>query len=363
MRSSERMLGVSEDRKKAWKDFAVRKAYRLGVFELGRIIHRNKIPILCYHRFATAESNHGALQPRDFEAHLRYLTKRFTLISFKEMSYVRAGKAQFKNPLILTVDDGYRDFIEVALPLLEKYGASATFFVTTRFIDGEIWLWPDIVQYAIFNTNRDAIELPNSQCKLPLRTLADREKACDRVQRICKQISEEAKREFLAELPDRLGVRIPQRPPSEFRPATWEDLKSLCKARVEIGSHTLTHPILSRASLEQTEKEIGESKKRIERMLDCEVIAFSYPNGIVGDYAEEHKKILERSGYFCAVTVNLGFTTLDSDLFELNRIVAPYDIARFARQLSGIDRFRWQDGRGSARASLPESRFEEPISL
>jgi peptidoglycan/xylan/chitin deacetylase (PgdA/CDA1 family) len=234
----------------ALKESVVRNLSRLGLFELGRVMRRNKIAILCYHRFSSSAIPDRFLSLSLFESHLKYLKKRFTFISFKEMHHLLEGKLRVKNPLILTVDDGYKDFVDGAFPLLKRYQIPAALFVTTRFVDGEIWLWPDIVTYSIRNTSKTRVELPSSEPDLPLQTKVEKINARNRLVSICKQMGKEEKLQFLLDLAARLETRIPPEPPPEFQSVSWEDLRRLDKTLIEIGSHTLTHPILSRVSPE-----------------------------------------------------------------------------------------------------------------
>lgn len=320
---------------RAWKDLVVRNLCKLGLFELGRLMRRNKIPILCYHRFASTQWADGALSPELFDAHLRYLKKHFTPVSFRDVPSILSGRLCVKNPLILTVDDGYRDFVEAAVPLLRKHAIPATLFVTTRFIDGEIWLAPDIINYVIFRTSKMKADILGSRPEVPLQTLEDKRRACDKLLSFCKRLDEENKADVLSELADKLDVKVPPCPPSEFQPVSWKQLKEL-DGLIEIGSHTLTHPILSRVATDRAEIEIVESKKHIERNLDREVTAFAYPNGTHGDYAAREKEILRESGYRYAVTCNVGFNAFDADLLELNRVVVQHDFARFVKEVSGF---------------------------
>ena len=330
------------NRKTALKNLLLKGAYGVRLLELGRIMRRNKIANLCYHRFTSSAISDGALSLPLFESHLKYLKRRFTFVSFKDLQHLLEGRLRIKNALILTVDDGYKDFVDVALPVLKKYGVPATLFVTTRFVDGEIWLWPDIVTYSIRNTSKTKVELPNSEPDLPLQTPSEKIMARDRLLSLCKRLENEEKMRFLMELQDRLDTRIPQTPPAELRAVSWKDLKKLNKDLIEIGSHTLTHPILSRISLERAKNEIAESKKQIEQELDIEVKAFAYPNGFPEDYTDQNKEMVKDSGYRYAVSCNFGFNEYTSDMLELNRIVAPYDIPRFVQEVSGFENLKRQ---------------------
>lgn len=322
---------------KAGKSLALESAYRLGLLETGRIMRRNKVAILCYHRFTPADTSGGAISARLFEAHLKYLVKHFTVISFKSLHHVLTGKLVVRSPLIVTVDDGYRDFAEVAVPLLRKYGVPATLFATTRFVDGEFWLWPDVIRYSLFKTNKRRLKTSDFERELPLGTDTEKETACVTLTNICKRLKETEKAEFLRQMTDELDVSIPPVPTDQFRAVSWEDLRRLDSDLIEVGSHTLTHVILSRCTSDVARTEIVESKERIERMLDREVTAFAYPNGMHGDFGDEHKEFLKEAGYRFAVSGEFGFNEPDSESFDLNRIIASYDMSHFVQEVSGFE--------------------------
>lgn len=296
--------------------------------------------ILCYHRFASPSWTEGAIPANLFEAHLKYLKGRFTVIPLKSLGSSSSKTREVKNPAVLTVDDGYRDFLEVAVPLLEKYELPATLFVTTRFVDGEIWLWPDILQYILLKTKKVTLDVFDDGQGIRLATSTEKGKAYLHLVERCKKVSENDKLTFLEELARKLNVTVPALPPEEFQPVSWDALRRLNRDLFEIGSHTLTHPILSRVPIAHAKAEIEESKRRIEEALEREVTTFAYPNGTRGDYAQEHKDILKQCEYQVAVTTNFGFNTAETDRFEMNRIGAAYDLPRFAKSMSGFESLR-----------------------
>ncbi len=322
--------------KESLKALALHGAYRTGVFELGRGARKQKIPILCYHRFCSADTGDGSMPARLFEKHLRYLRKRFTPITFKQLDDFRKNPATIAHPLLLTVDDGYSDFAEIALPLLKLYEFPATLFPVSRFLDGEIWLWLDIVNYLVMRTTRKVIELPLHRISLSSVSTEEKRKACSRLRALYKKISEEEQSRLLLELPAILKVELPPSPTPEYRPVGWSLLKEE-STFVEVGAHTLNHRILSHISPGEAEAEISGSKKRIEEVLGRPVIAFSYPNGLQGDYRECDKQSVRRSGLLFAVTCTFGFNTLESDPLELHRIVAQPAPAAFAKEISGFE--------------------------
>jgi peptidoglycan/xylan/chitin deacetylase (PgdA/CDA1 family) len=98
------------------------------------------------------------------------------------------------------------------------------------------------------------------------------------------------------------------------------EIKEMRDHGISFGSHTLTHPILTRVSLDAAEGEIVGSRARLEAMLDVPVTTFCYPNGLASDLNDELKALVKRTGYQLACTSIFGVNTPQADLFALRRI-------------------------------------------
>jgi peptidoglycan/xylan/chitin deacetylase (PgdA/CDA1 family) len=104
----------------------------------------------------------------------------------------------------------------------------------------------------------------------------------------------------------------------------WEEVREMSLEGISFGAHTVTHPVLSRVSIDEAREEIAVSKVEIERRLGTAVRAFAYPNGRREDFTERTKLLLREAGYTCAVTTIPGTNQARSngepcDLMELRR--------------------------------------------
>lgn len=109
----------------------------------------------------------------------------------------------------------------------------------------------------------------------------------------------------------------------------------MLQSGMEIGAHTVTHPILTRTSADAARNEIIECGRRLSDILRVPVRLFAYPNGKPGvDYASEHVRMVRDAGYAAAVSTSWGGATARSDIFQLPRFT-PWDRApdRFALRL------------------------------
>jgi peptidoglycan/xylan/chitin deacetylase (PgdA/CDA1 family) len=161
--------------------------------------------------------------------------------------------------------------------------------------------------------------------------------AASRLNEMLKQISDEVKEETIQSIARQLGVEVPDEPPAEFAPITWRQAREMDRAGIEMGSHTVTHPILPNVCLQRVRRELNESRLRLESVLGHSVTLFCYPNG---DMTGEVREEVKRAGYVSAVATEYGFNDDHSDPFALRRIPAASDLARFAQSTSGFEQIK-----------------------
>jgi peptidoglycan/xylan/chitin deacetylase (PgdA/CDA1 family) len=296
---------------------------------------RNRFPrairILMYHRFPK-ESR--------FEAQCAHLKKYYVPISLTEALAKLSGAALMPDRLVVvTVDDGYRDFYENAFPALSRYQIPSTVFLTTDLPDRNGWLWVDQVTWCIRQSKVREIELRiGGRERWMFYTDEQRRAVATLFKEAMKKIPNQERLELLDKLPRLLEVELPSKPPDSYAPLQWGDVRTLAKSGVEFGAHTRTHPILSRlATVEQLQAEIGGSKLRIEQEAGVKVRHFCYPNGTPADFTPQIVDVVRAEGFSTAVTGNPGVNRSGSNPFELSRIaVEPYDDElRFSRVVAG----------------------------
>ena len=239
----------------------------------------------------------------------------------------------------ITIDDGYRDAYDVAYPLLRRYGISASLFVVTEFANRRAWIWTD---KARFLTQQAApqqlnMKIRESELSLELNGETSRRNASERINSIIKRLPDESKEEVIRRLSLALGVAIPQTPPDEFSSVTWDQAREMYANGVEIGSHTLTHPILTNVGDERLRRELRDSKSHLEEVLRHQVDLFCYPNG---DNDERVQSEVARAGYRAAVTVVNGLNQRGDDPLSLRRVHTERDFAHFLQSTSGFEQLK-----------------------
>jgi peptidoglycan/xylan/chitin deacetylase (PgdA/CDA1 family) len=297
--------------------------------------------IFVYHRFTPPGIAVPHRVSQDvFAWQLEQISKRNNVLTLRDcVAYFLEKRRWPKRAVVLTIDDGYADFYEYAYPELSRRGLGATFFVTTNFIDRKSWLWPDRIEYAVGNTHRQAVtmDLAGESINLPLATALQREFTRSRLTELCKTLPDEARIVFITTLETALKVDLPTEPTTAYQSATWSQLENMQENGIEIGSHTMNHPILSMLNPGQLKEEIIKSRDVIRGRLGEEVCSFCYPNSSESDINEAVLDMVRTSGYTGAV---LGTNLERWDLYRLPRLGLSNDRSDFLWKLAGFEDLR-----------------------
>lgn len=308
---------------------------RTGFFQLAHLVCRRRIRILTYHRFGERH-----LTSKDFERQICFLNKHFSFLDLDSLlNFLRCKNLVPPYSVVLTVDDGYKDFYTVAFPILKKYSIPATVFLTTDFIDNKIWLWHDLLNYAIDNTRKTALTfqgrtfyLVHKKGKTSFKSYIDK---------ICTRSRIPERDTLISQLLNDLSVTIPEHPSPDYAPLSWNQIIEMSEFGISYGAHTCSHPILSMLSNHEAHEEILQSKKRIEDIMKRRISAFCYPNGKENDFNEEVKEIVKECQFECAMSTIYGMNDLHSDRYELRRIgLDGRSFTHFLYDVSGIDILR-----------------------
>jgi peptidoglycan/xylan/chitin deacetylase (PgdA/CDA1 family) len=321
------------------KQTVLRLMQESGAFTAFRLVNRHKALIVTYHRFSR-DGGDVATSAAAFSDQLEYLTAHYRIVSLATLVDHLQGPGPLPPGLAaITIDDGYRDAYTVALPVLRRYGVPATLFAVTRLLDGRDWLWTDKIQYVVLNTKavRFEGEIDRQPFHFVLKDRASRLVAAERLKTCLKTVSEERKQEKLATIAELLDVELPKQSPAEYAGISWHEAREMEAAGVELASHTLTHPILNRVGDAQLDRELCESKARMEDEMRRPVELFCYPNG---DCDARVIRAAKRAGYRAAVTVEEGFNEKPCELLALRRVHSETDFAHFVQRTSGFEQMK-----------------------
>lgn len=294
--------------------------------------------ILMYHRFGEP----GQPRRMDYETfacQLTILRQDFRVRRLSEVvARLQAGEPLEPRTAVVTVDDGYADFNEYAVPVLEKHEVPATIYLVTRFVAQEIWLWFDAVHWLAQHAGKGSytVTLGGEAHPITLRSPADRHALWLKVNHHCVTLSPDAQADVLKRLQSDLGLALPQSPTAEYSAMSWDQARALNPALIEVGAHTCNHPLLSRCSTDLQREEIAGSKKEIEARLGRPVEAFCYPNGMPDDCTDTTVRLVREAGFSNAVLAHGGMSTASSDRYRLERLGAPDDALLFRNSMNGL---------------------------
>lgn len=282
---------------------------------------RQRLSILIFHRVLPQPD---PLFPEEMDAArfdelLGLLTACFNLMTLEQGLKHLGGGTLPPRAACITFDDGYADNAEVALPILRRHKASATFFVSTGFLDGGR-MWNDTV-IELIRRAPEQIDLGRAGFGvLRLDSLDKRRQAIGTLLGKLKYLPLEQRHEQVELLRELVDVR----PPDDLMMSSGQ-VRQLHAAGMEIGGHTVRHPILARLTPAQAEREMADGKDALEALLGERIHSFAYPNGKPGqDYLAEHAALARKVGFSCAVSTSWGAASRASDVYQLPRFT-PWD--------------------------------------
>jgi len=284
-----------------------------------------RLSILLYHSIPR-ESDALLYDLKDshvFDTQVSFLSDNFNVLPLHEAVQRLRENTLPSRAACITFDDGYANNAEVALPILQKYGVVATFFIAAGFINGGM-MWNDKLIELIRRAPGSELDLNEIGFgTFQIGTLKQRQKTLCTVVEKFKYLPHDEKHARLEELCHLVSVTLPQNVMM-----TAEQIKQLHLAGMEIGGHTVNHPILTRLDRETAYTEIENGKKILEEIVQAPVRLFAYPNGKPGqDYSPDHVAILKEIGFDAAVSTAWGAATKDTDIFQLPRFT-PWDTNR-----------------------------------
>jgi peptidoglycan/xylan/chitin deacetylase (PgdA/CDA1 family) len=205
---------------------------------------------------------------------------------------------------VVTFDDGYRDNVEHAWPVLRRHKAPWTVFVTTDFLSGQGRLWWIELESAIARLDRVMIA-SGKVLDLPSRTRAEKQAAFEIVYRHLRMGPQERLGAVTADLAAEAGVD--RRRLAADLCLGWDEIETLAREPdVTIGAHTLSHAILAKCALSAASRQISESKTLLERRLGRPVRHLAYPFGDSSAVGLREFQLARLAGFATATTSRPG---------------------------------------------------------
>lgn len=287
-----------------------------------------RLSILIFHRVLPKSDPlfPGEIEADHFDRLCAWVASMFQVLPLDEAVALHARGALPARALSITFDDGYADNHDVAMPILQRHGLSATFFVATGFLDGGR-MWNDTVIEAIRRTPHDDLDLHplgiEGVGRLSMRGVDQRREAIELVIGRVKHRHPIERLAMVNALADLSGADL-----RNDLMMTSNQVRGLRQGGMQIGAHTVSHPILAALSADDARVEIAQSRDVLQALLGERIPLFAYPNGKPGqDYNDDNVRLVRELGFDAAVSTAWGAARLDDDRFQLPRF-SPWDRRR-----------------------------------
>ena len=287
-----------------------------------RVLGRVDPLILMYHRVEHLACDPWklAVTPEHFAEHLEVLTRQRTIVSLAWLvAELEAGRVPDR-VVALTFDDGYVDVLRNAKPILERFDAPATAYLTTGMIGRGTEFWWDALSRLLL----ESPALPE-ELTLPLGDVTHTWATADRgalhlaawsALRRLTPAERERGLATIAAWAAAAGAVVPAR--ESDRALDAEEVRALATGRlVAIGAHTVTHASLPLLGDGDQRREMGKSRTDCEHLLGAQVTAFAYP---FGDHDARSVRLARALGFRHACTTNAGVAVSARERFRLPRV-------------------------------------------
>ena len=305
---------------------------RIGVDRLFRFLNRDKLLVLMYHGVTEQEHDPPVwtqLPVALFRDQMAFLRDHYRVLSLEQcLAAHNRGERLPERSALITFDDGFKNNLSVAFPVLQAFGLPATIFLTTDFIGTRDILWFDELLLLILEGARRGVALklrgPGASESYRAGALWEAYLSCLEA---VKRGGADERGLFLHGL-RRLVPLEKERWLTDFGPLSWQDVRHMERSGlISFGVHTATHRILTELKSEELADELAEPRKKLARELEREPHSFCFPNGRPGvDFSAEHQEFLRGCGYhFAFSTEDRLFDWQGGDRLGISRIAAGND--------------------------------------
>lgn len=249
-----------------------------GVTSLGRRLSSRQGSLIFYgHRVRDDdEAFFPSLRPHLLREQLAYLTRHYEVIELDALvACIAEHRAPPPRSLVLTFDDGFRDNVDEALPILDDFGVKATIFVVTGSLSDGLLPWSQRLGFLFQHTTESSLQHDLfGSFEVDLGSEPLRRRAYADAFRALRATTREKRDTVIDELARRLGVEAPR-----DRMMTWDHARQALAAGHGIGAHTYSHALLALVSADEARWEMERSRFDVEQRLGLRHPSFCFPGG------------------------------------------------------------------------------------
>jgi peptidoglycan/xylan/chitin deacetylase (PgdA/CDA1 family) len=329
-------MGFKHKLKTTLRDTYARLLFHTGLYALVDKLMPARLTILAGHCVRPANGAWPAgdhlpadmsISERKLEEFVSWFGRRFELVSVGEGVKRMDGGLRGKSLVALSMDDGYRDNARVLAPLLARHEASATVFLESRPLDERKVNWSHKFFWILAKSSLedfvhrfgDLSEDKDSYHALNQHLSEGRADLRYHLKLVLKYDAQPAERDRVLDLifaelgGDEAAL-------CETLYMSWDEARAMAKGGVELGGHTVGHPILSKLTPEEQKREVGRGAESMRRELGAAPVTFAYPWGRRWDFDADSVRAARESGFACAVTMHAGVNTAKTDRYSLKRL-------------------------------------------
>jgi len=317
-------------------------AERLRLTPLLRRLHdrgRNSLVMLAYHRVMPVEQPETypfdldliSATPTEFAWQMEYLAEHCRPVSLSRIiHHLETGEPLPERAVAVTFDDGFVDTYLHAFPVLTRLQVPATVFVTTDYVESGEPFWFELAAYLMMHIDPGAIRIDESGESLPFgATKAERRASVRRIHQILKVLPNARRANMIHDWSSRFAEGLDALISELSRPLNWRQIREMAERGVEFGSHTLSHPNLTRLADADLERELKASRQIVSEQIGRPVEVVGYPIGTAEAYDQRVMQAAANSGYRLGVTYVPGVNwRVEGHQFELRRQGISRDMSR-----------------------------------
>lgn len=307
-------------------------AERIGVVRRLQRFHDRRTPaltILAYHRVMPTDALDSypfdqeliSATPAQFDSQMRYLREHLRPISLNDLiAHVEQGDPLPPNAVAVTFDDGFSDTYRYAFPILKRYGIPATIFVSTGYVESGEPFWFEFASYLVYRTPPRSLRVHDNLLLPTGDTWTERTASLRRLHSELKDLPNSERLSIIDDWRRRYADALEHGARLHSQPISWAQIIKMADSGITFGSHTVSHPNLTRLSDDALHRELHDSKSILECKLQRSIETIAYPIGTPSAFNQRVITAAQTTAFKLGLTYVSGANILPiQHPFELHR--------------------------------------------
>jgi len=275
--------------------------------------------ILVYHRILPDDKMNEdlklglAVSCSQFDKQIKLLKARYSLLSID--NFIQNINRKNKFIVTITFDDGYKDNLKYALPILEKYNVPATIYISTRFLEKKVEMWWYELKRLVEENTSLKFQYKDKNFSFILEKKEQKEKGFKEIRKVLMNLKKNEQTDILEKM-----TLNKERDNYSKICLTFDEVKILDKnSLITIGSHSHNHLNLKILKEKDLIFEVKQSIEILEKIVNHKIKHFAYPYGGSNEVSEREYNLLKSFNLVSAVT-SISHPIKKINLFALPRI-------------------------------------------